>query len=556
MTAPAAGHLAIDYGSSHTVAVIRRSDGTTRPLTFDATPLLPSAVFAGADGTVLTGADAIAAARTDPSRFEAGPKRQIDAGDVLLGDRPTAVVNLIAATLQRVAEEAARIGGGEPYDVVLTHPAGWGPARRAILRRAADAAGLRNPHMLAEPVAAATHLLTGTGTGTAHGRELAVFDLGGGTFDVAVIRDTGDGFEILATDGLPDLGGADLDAVVVDLVRQAVADTDPDAWARLISPSSTAGRRQFRELWDAARSAKEILSRRAATTIAVPLLDRDVPVTREEFERAAAPVLGLAVDRTLTMLRRLHLDPARVGVLLVGGATRTPLVATLLHRATTQPPIVCGQPELVVAEGALATLSITHAAGPHTAAGPEPPPATRPAIRPTPPAQPVAPLTFRGSRVRHLVEAGFFAAMVIGGTWVTVAYGEGSADLSLGSQIAGLALLAGLFVVTIGALARAAVPDLLVITGHGIHLQRLRFGRGIQRQTVPWHEIREAFVAVIELAPHLVLRTHAGPRDGEALTARKYRADVAGYAMCDLTAVGADPDHVRAALAAHRPVAP
>jgi len=104
--------LAVDYGTSNTVAVLRRADGSVRPLLFDGSPLLPSAVFAETDGRLLVGQDAERGARLDPARFESNPKRRINDLDVLLGERTYSMVDLVAATLRRVAAEAARVAGG------------------------------------------------------------------------------------------------------------------------------------------------------------------------------------------------------------------------------------------------------------------------------------------------------------------------------------------------------------------------------------------------------------------------------------------------------------
>ncbi|WP_426502520.1 Hsp70 family protein [Dactylosporangium sp. McL0621] len=329
-------------------------DGRIRPLVFDGSPLLSSAVYADPAGDLLVGREVLALVQSDASRFEPCPKRQIDAGTVLLGDQHVPVAKLITAVLARVAQEAARVAGRPPDDVVLTYPAGWGPTRRAMLRTAAQSAGLTPTVMLAEPVAAAGYFLTAAEQPIPVGAPLMVYDLGGGTFDVSVVRRTEEGFEVIASDGLPDLGGADLDALVVDLVGQTVNHHDPQTWRRLTNPDTTADHRNFRALWDAARLAKETLSRRPVAIVAVPIAEREVHVTREQFEHAAAATLTLTTDLTQTMLRRAGLGSADlVGIFLVGGATRTPLVATLLHRATGRPPTVLDQPELVVAEGAL-----------------------------------------------------------------------------------------------------------------------------------------------------------------------------------------------------------
>ncbi|MFD0745077.1 hypothetical protein ACFQ1L_27105 [Phytohabitans flavus] len=97
--------LGVDFGTSHTVAVLRWPDGRARPLLFDGSPVLPSAVSAAPAGGLLTGRDALYAARFRPEAVELHPKRCVDDGTVLLGDAEFAVVDLVAAVLRRVADE-------------------------------------------------------------------------------------------------------------------------------------------------------------------------------------------------------------------------------------------------------------------------------------------------------------------------------------------------------------------------------------------------------------------------------------------------------------------
>jgi molecular chaperone DnaK (HSP70) len=125
--------LGVDFGTSHTVAVLAWPDGRRGPLLFDGSPLLPSAVFADPAGRLLAGRDATHAARAQPERFEPHPKRRIDDGTVLLGDTELAVADLIGAVLQRVAAEAGRVAGAPIGQTALTCPAGWGQPRRQVL---------------------------------------------------------------------------------------------------------------------------------------------------------------------------------------------------------------------------------------------------------------------------------------------------------------------------------------------------------------------------------------------------------------------------------------
>src|SRR4051812_14603074 len=124
--------VGIDFGTSHTVAMCQWQGRPVYPLLFDASPLLPSAVFA-VDGRLLVGRDAERSARIDPAAFEPAPKQRIDDGTVLLGTTEYPVADLIAAVLRRCLDEAERVTGEAVEQVVLTHPAGWGQHRQAVL---------------------------------------------------------------------------------------------------------------------------------------------------------------------------------------------------------------------------------------------------------------------------------------------------------------------------------------------------------------------------------------------------------------------------------------
>lgn len=357
---PARHGLGVDFGTSNTVAVARWPDGRARPILIDGSPLLPSAVYAEPDGQLIVGRDAVHSARIDPGRFEPNPKRRIDDGRVLLGDRDLQVVDLVAAVLARVAEEWHRAVGQVPTDVTLTCPATWGATRRTLLAEAAARAGLRNARLVAEPVAAATYFAEVLGRDVPIGSVVVVHDFGAGTFDASVVARTAEGFEVMAVDGRDDIGGLDVDAAIV-----AHLQGDGPEWQRLIHPETVADRRAQRQLWDDVRIAKERLSRIQSADLVVPLLNTEVHLTRDELETLARPVLDQTVQVTRSLLRWADLPEGRLaGVFLVGGASRIPLVATLLHRELGEAPVVIEQPELVVAEGSILADAALLASGP------------------------------------------------------------------------------------------------------------------------------------------------------------------------------------------------
>jgi ABC-type branched-subunit amino acid transport system substrate-binding protein len=347
--------LGIDFGTSNTVAVLRWPDGRTKPLLFDGSPLLPSAVYVNAEGSILTGRDAVHSARLQPHRFEPYPKRRVEEGTVWLGERDVPVLDLVTSVLRRVATEAERVAGAKPGQVMITHPATWPPQRRQTLSQAALAAGLPAPLLSSEPVAAASYFVGTIGTHIPIGGIAVVYDFGAGTFDASVVRrNAGGGFDVLASEGLPDAGGLDVDAAVVAYLGRNFVGREGDQWRRLTNPESETDRRAAWQLWEDARLAKEMLSRAATTYVHVPLFDESVPIGREQLEQLARPILDRTVTATQIAITASAAGQSPISaVFLVGGSSRIPLAATLLHRALGLAPTAIEQPELVVAEGAL-----------------------------------------------------------------------------------------------------------------------------------------------------------------------------------------------------------
>ncbi|MFF3869837.1 Hsp70 family protein [Micromonospora sp. NPDC001898] len=367
--------LGVDLGTSNTVAVLRWPDGRTRPLLVDGQPVVPSGVYADADGRLHVGRDAQRLAQADPGRYEPNPKRLIDSPTVPLGDREYAPADLLAAILHTVGQTAVATVGFLP-PAVLTCPASWNDARRQVLADALLRAGwpqaaehtLSGPtplgtRLLREPVAAARYYAQVLRRPVPVGGSIAVFDLGGGTLDVAVLRNEGadpwgdSGFAVTATGGVPDLGGLDLDAALTSRLGELVSATDPARWAALTQPADAGQRRDLHRLREGVREAREMLSRAPVAPVVVPGSQEVVQLTREDLERVATPLLARAVAETGRVIAAAGLTPDRlVGLFLVGGPTRMPLVARMLHAELGVAPTVLEQPELPVAEGALTDL--------------------------------------------------------------------------------------------------------------------------------------------------------------------------------------------------------
>ncbi|HET8684857.1 MAG TPA: PQQ-binding-like beta-propeller repeat protein, partial [Micromonosporaceae bacterium] len=154
-----------------------------------------------------------------------------------------------------------------------------------------------------------------------------------------------------------------------DHLGRLLARSVPHAWHRIAQPQAPTDRRDRRRFWDGVRAAKEMLSRTARAPVAVPGVDQAVHLTREELEQLVAPLVRRGVYETAAVVAACRLAPEQLaGLFLVGGSSRVPLVARLLHAELGVAPTVLEQPELPVAEGAVAELGRVPGPGPSAAA--------------------------------------------------------------------------------------------------------------------------------------------------------------------------------------------
>ncbi|MGH3622469.1 MAG: Hsp70 family protein, partial [Sciscionella sp.] len=370
--------VAVDFGTSSTCVAVSVHGREPQVVVVDGQPLVSSAVFAAADGELFVGQEAERQAAIDPARYEPHPKRRIDERELLLGSSVVEVLDVVGAVLARAVSEARRLAGGAPVDLlVLTHPADWGAVRSRVLRQAghdlADEVVLVPEPVAAAVFHAASHSLD-------DGATLAVLDLGGGTVDVSVVRrqpassrpgmpapvsastgragDRAGGFGVLATKGDPNFGGADIDQLLLGHIGSLVTAEDPEAWRKLVEGRDLPDRRRRRVLAEDVRGAKETLSRHTYTDVPLPPPFPDAHITRADLERLIVSPLRRAVDLTVSAIAEAGLRPDELGaVFLVGGSSRIPMVARLVHERTHIVPTTLDQPETVVARGALRAVS-------------------------------------------------------------------------------------------------------------------------------------------------------------------------------------------------------
>ncbi|MEU1969430.1 Hsp70 family protein [Micromonospora sediminicola] len=323
--------LAIDYGSASTTAVLAWPDGTWTPVMFDGEPALPSAVLLAPDGVTLTGHQAWQAASRTPHRFIPHP-RQPSEQRLTVADTDIDPLDLVAATLRRVADQAKQTTGGGIDDVRLVVPAGWGPRRRTWMRHAAHRAGLPPPRLIDAPIAVAEHLLA-TGLQLPAGAYIGVCDVGAGA-EVSVLRRGPAGFEVLATLADPAAGGTAIDDALTTVVHPQVG--EGDRWAVVAS----------------VRAGKHALAEHPVVT--VPLAGGPAMVVNTGLlEQAAEPVLRRVAQLTTDTITAAELTPGDLaGVYCVGGTAGMPLLEKILIEHASVTPTLVGAPALAAARGA------------------------------------------------------------------------------------------------------------------------------------------------------------------------------------------------------------
>ncbi len=353
--------VGIDLGTTHSLVASVRN-GVAECLPDDqGRVLLPSAVRYLEGDRRQIGFDAVAARAQDPANTITSVKRlmgrgladianrdamsyRIGSGDggmvkvqTLAGEKsPVEISAEILATLRYRAQDT--FDDDELYGAVITVPAYFDEGQRQATKDAAQLAGLNVLRLISEPTAAAIAY----GLDNASEGVYAVYDLGGGTFDISILRLTQGVFEVIATGGDSALGGDDYDHALADFVLaqtglQAVSDADKAA------------------LLVAARAAKEALTDSPSTIFKADVAGKTISfdLAREQFYAATQPLTDRTIAAVRKALRDAKLKPEELqGIVLVGGSTRMPQVRRAVADFFGREPLVNLNPDEVVALGA------------------------------------------------------------------------------------------------------------------------------------------------------------------------------------------------------------
>ncbi len=351
--------FAVDFGTTSTAAAMAVG-GRVELVEIDGGRRMPSAVFwregpAEGTGRLVLGEQAEDLAVRAPWYMERTPKRRIGDEFLLLGDQEIRVVDAVGAIFRRMVDEAiARRGGEPPGEVRLTHPVRWGRASLGALREAARIAGFDSPTFVPEPVAAAVHFASHR---LSPGEHVAVYDLGGGTFDTAVLRRTDGSFEVVGAPGGDEyLGGEDFDERLYLFLGKQLS---PEAWQSLREGSDRTWTHANAQFLVEARRAKEILSTSPDHDLYLPTpVDQELNVTVAQFQELIRSDLERSVaelKRTITSAGLQAADLA--AIYLVGGSSRIPMIPKLIAERLGLAPETLDDPKSAIALGAAAHLT-------------------------------------------------------------------------------------------------------------------------------------------------------------------------------------------------------
>jgi molecular chaperone DnaK (HSP70) len=351
--------LGIDLGTTYSAAAAA-VDGRTSALRLgNRSAVIPSTVFASTDGTTTVGDLAEQLASVDASRAARGFKRRVgDRTPIRLGESSYAPEALMACLVPPILARAMESHGGPPERVALTCPANWATYKRELLLDSVARSIDSDIMTLTEPEAAA--LYYAGAERIEEGETVAVYDLGGGTFDAAVLRRSPTGFEVIGRpEGVDQLGGIDFDAAVSAHANRFLAGA-LDA----LDPYDASDAATLARVRAACTAAKEALSTDTDVSIPIitPEIHTEVRLTRREFERMIRPSLADSIGALRRTVRNAGLQPADLSVvLLVGGSSRIPLVAQMVGAELGRPVAVDVHPKHAVALGAALAVALADA---------------------------------------------------------------------------------------------------------------------------------------------------------------------------------------------------
>ncbi len=341
--------LGIDLGTTNSEVAALIGDNI-QVLAADGEQIMPSVVGLEPDNSVLVGTPARNQYTLYPDRTMKSVKRLMGSDQkIVLGDQTYSPAEISALILRSLKTRAEAVLGASISRAVITVPAYFSDAQRQATRDAGQIAGLEVVRILNEPTAAALAY----GTDRQGDRTILIYDLGGGTFDVSLVQVQDEITEVLASHGNNHLGGDDFDQLLLDFVHDRFVHSggldiraDARAMSRLLHAVEEAKKQLSFEPYT--RIREEHLAERDGIPVHL-----DLEISRAEYEQLIHHLIEETLDSVHQALADAGKQPDQIAeVLLVGGATRTPLVSQLLEEKTGLVPRQELHPDLCVAFGA------------------------------------------------------------------------------------------------------------------------------------------------------------------------------------------------------------
>jgi molecular chaperone DnaK (HSP70) len=342
--------VGIDLGTTNSEIAVYRNGRAEVLADEGGRRILPSVVGVSETGDLLVGEDARNQFVLYPERTIRSIKRRMGSNDkVHLAGTDYAPQEISAIILKRLKAIAEKSLGRPVHQAVITVPAYFSDAQRQATREAGEIAGLEVVRIVNEPTAAALVYEAAQH----QGKRILVYDLGGGTFDASVVRIEAGVVEVISSHGNNHLGGDDFDHKIVEhilehlKIKQGVDVSDqPKAMARILRSAEAAKKRLSDHPY--ARIEEEYLAETAGKPVHLAL-----ELSREDYEAMIGPFIDETLEAVHVALESASLTSSKVDeILLVGGATRTPLIRRRLHEAFAREARGEVDPDLCVALGA------------------------------------------------------------------------------------------------------------------------------------------------------------------------------------------------------------
>ncbi len=348
--------VGIDLGTSNSaVAVYRR--GRVESLQVDGSTITPSCVGVNPKGGLLVGTLAKQRAQIDPQQAVRAIKRHMGDRDyrVSLAGKSYSPVDISALILQKLVAAVREQLGEDVKRAVISVPAYFSNSQKEDTRAAGEQAGIEVLRLIPEPTAAAIAY----GLDKGRDQTIMVYDLGGGTFDVSILRVKGNEFDVIGIGGDDHLGGEDFDKRLIEWINTRLR-----ADARFATINSQRAAQLDQQLKEAAEAAKKQLSAAEAAEIEIPdAFAGDsfyLTVGRSEYEAAIADLVDRTVNVTLQTLASIGQTAEDIDrLVMVGGSTRIPLIRRLLTEKICEPYIADNVDEVVAHGAAILAASLS-----------------------------------------------------------------------------------------------------------------------------------------------------------------------------------------------------